>query len=125
MNRKRVAPAEMEILRYVMDHEPATAREVADAMSETKGFARSTTQTLMERLRGKEYLSRETQNGVNVYRLSIPKSELMRELVSDFVESSLGGSMSPFVAYLTDRGSLTEEEAQKLAELLRRVEERS
>lgn len=113
----------MEILRYVMDHEPVTAREVADAMMDRKGFARSTSQTLLERLRQKSYLNRGLKEGVNHYELGIPKTELMKALVSDFVEGSLGGSLSPFVAYFTERGNLTDDEAQKLTELLDKLED--
>lgn len=124
MRQKRIAPAEMEILRYVMDHEPVTAREVADAMVERKGFARSTSQTLLERLRNKSYLLRNLRDGVNKYELGLPKSELMNALVDDFVESSLGGSLSPFVAYFTEKGNLSKEEEEKLIELLEKLEER-
>lgn len=124
MSQKRIAPAEMEILRYVMDHEPATAREVADSMMERKGFARSTSQTLLERLRAKNYLSRALEEGVNKYRLGIPKTDLMKDLVGDFFESSLGGTTSPFVAYFTERGNLTDEESRKLAELLDKLEDK-
>lgn len=124
LSQKRIAPAEMEILRYVMDHEPVTAREVADAMMERKGFARSTSQTLLERLRQKSYLSRGVKEGVNHYQLGIPRAELMKALVSDFVESSLGGSLSPFVAYFTERGNLSDDEAQKLTELLDKLEDK-
>jgi predicted transcriptional regulator len=124
LNQKRIAPAEMEILRYVMDNEPVSAREVADAMMEKKGFARSTSQTLLERLRLKSYLNRSPREGVNQYELGIPRAELMKALVSDFVESSLGGSMSPFVAYFTERGNLSDDEAKKLSELLDKLEEK-
>jgi len=124
VSQKRIAPAEMEILRYVMDHEPVSAREVAEAMMEKKGFARTTSQTLLERLRQKNFLDRKPTDGVNRYELGIPRSELLKTLVSDFVESSLGGSMSPFVAYFTERGNLSEEEAKKLAELLDKLEEK-
>jgi BlaI family transcriptional regulator, penicillinase repressor len=57
-----------------------------------------------------------------VYRYSpcVSPSDVMRGLVRDFVERTLAGSVSPFVAYLAEAKELTEEE---LAELRRLVDE--
>jgi len=46
-------------------------------------------------------------------------------LVDDFVETVLGGSLSPFVAYLNDRNDLKPEEAQALRDLMERLDKES
>jgi predicted transcriptional regulator len=115
-----IAPAELEILRYVMDHQPVTVRQAADAMAERRGLARTTVQTMMERLRVKGHLKRKSVQGVNHYSLCVPKRTLLTRLVGEFVEHSLGGSISPFVAYLSERANLSQKQA---AELERMVEQ--
>ncbi len=120
-----IGRAEMEILRYVTDHHPVTVRQVADHVSETKGHVRTTVLNVMERLRQKGYLARKKTDGVFHYSPRLPKEELMRSLVGDFVDRALGGSLSPFVAYLTHEARLTEAELAELRALVQTLEAKS
>ena len=74
----------------------------------------------MERLRIKGYLRRKKTQGIFQYSPSVPKADLLRSLVRDFVARALGGSLSPFVAHLIHEGKLS---AAELAELRRLVQE--
>jgi len=113
----------MSVLRYVLEHEPVTARQVADALAESKGFARTTTHTLLERLLKKDYLQRHAEEGVFRYTTGTGKADLMKEIVGEFVDTALGGSLSPFVAFLTERANLSEKEVADLNRLLDRIED--
>ena len=109
---------ELALLRYVTDHAPVTVREAAAKFGEPHGLARTTILTMMERLRGKGYLTRRKDAGAFEYRPVVAKKDLMQGLVHDFVEKSLGGSLSPFVAYLTEAQGLSERELSDLRRLL-------
>lgn len=123
MNRRQnITPAEMEILQYVLDHAPVTVRVVADHFGRTKGLARTTVLTVMEKLREKGHLKREPDAGGFLYAPPLPKAEVQRNLVATFVESSLGGALSPFVAYLADRAVLDEAERAEIQRLLQKLE---
>jgi predicted transcriptional regulator len=115
-----IGRAEMEILRYIADHHPVSVREVAEHVLAAKGQVRTTALNVMERLRDKGYLKRRKTNGIFHYSPSAPRAELLRSLVRDFVNRTLGGSLSPFVAYLTQEGKLS---AGELAELRALVKE--
>ncbi len=119
-SQPNIGRAEMEILRYISDHHPVSVREVADHVSATKGQVRATALNVMERLREKGYLKRRKAGGIFQYSPSVPRAELLRSLVREFVNRSLGGSLSPFVAYLTEEGKLS---AGELAELRTLVQE--
>ena len=80
--------------------------------------------TVMERLRAKGYLKRRKVDGRHHYWPTIAKAELLRGLVGDFVDDVLGGSVSPFVAYLARSKRLSDDEARRLAELVKRIESR-
>jgi predicted transcriptional regulator len=124
MNSKRYfSPAEWEILQYVTEHAPITAREVADHFARTHDWARTTVLTLMERLRGKGYLTRAKSGGVHHYAPSAPRDDLMQSLVRDFVQKALGGSISPFVAYMTREAKLTPEELEALKRVVQELDE--
>jgi predicted transcriptional regulator len=111
----------MEILQFVLDHAPVTVREVADHVAETKGLARTTVLTVMERLRRKGRLKREEGPAGYLYSPIEPKSDMQRSLVAEFVERSLGGSVSPFVAYLADRPELSPAEIDELNRLVAKL----
>ncbi len=109
---------ELTLLRYVTDHAPVTVREAAAQFGEPHGLARTTILTMMERLRRKGFLTRLKDAGAFEYRPVVAKTELLQNLVHDFVEKALGGSLSPFVAYLTDAQGLSERELSELRKLL-------
>jgi len=112
----------MEILQYVTGRHPVTVREVADHVAETKGHVRTTVLNIMERLRKKGYLKRKKFEGIFQYSPSVPKGECLRDLVRDFVSKSLGGSVSPFVAYLADEAEMSDAEIAQLRKVVRELE---
>lgn len=109
---------ELALLRYVTDRAPVTVREVAEQFGEAHGLARTTILTMMERLRKKNFLSRTKDGGAFQYRPVVAKTELMQGLVHDFVEKTLGGSLSPFVAYFSQANGLSERERADLRRLV-------
>ncbi len=124
-NPPNIGRAEMDILRYIADHHHASVRDVAEHLSATKGQVRTTALNVMERLRQKGYLRRRKIDGVFHYSPSVPTAELLRSLVREFVQRTLGGSVSPFVAYLTHEGKLSEEELIELRELVKELGSRN
>ncbi len=116
---------ELEVLRYVADHPGASASQVAAHFAEASGHARTTLLTVLQRLRGKGYLKRRTVKGVQRYTATVSLNHLFRRLVGQFVDDVLGGSVSPFVAYLSETSSLNDQEAKVLERLLKRLEAES
>jgi BlaI family penicillinase repressor len=122
--REPLGHLELDVLQYIADHHPITVREVASHFANTSGQARTTVLTVMGRLRAKGYLKRRKSGGLHRYTPTIPKAELLQRMVGDFVDEVLGGSVSPFVAYLTRSSLLNDDEVRKLAQLLKRIESR-
>ncbi len=52
------------------------------------------------------------------------QADLLGRMVGEFVDDVLGGSVSPFVAYLSRSSLLSDDEARKLERLLKRIESR-
>ena len=119
-----VGRAEMDILRYILDHHPVTVRSVSDHVAETKGHTRTTVLNVMERLRQKGYLKRDLVDGVYNYGPTAPKSQMQLSLVRDFVNLSLGGSLRPFMVYLTEQAEVSDQEIDELKELVSGLENR-
>jgi predicted transcriptional regulator len=116
---------ELALLRFVTDRAPVTVRAAAAEFGEPRGLARTTVLTVMERLRAKGYLKRQKAADGSAWEY-VPeqaKADLMRGLVREFVEKSLGGSVSPVVAYLSDTRNLTEQEKADLRAIVAGLEE--
>lgn len=118
MRRPALGELEIEVLRYVSDHAPVNARQVADKLGETQGLARTTILTVMENLRSKGYLVREKQEKVFLYAPAATKAEMLRSLVNDFVEKTLKGSVSPVVAYLANTRQVSDDDLDELETLV-------
>jgi predicted transcriptional regulator len=122
--KEALGPLELDVLRYVADHGPVSVREAADHFAEASGHARTTVLTVMERLRAKGYLSRRKGGGLQRYIATAAKADVLQGIIADFVDGALGGSVSPFVAYLLRSRELNGDEIRKLEQLLKRMEAR-
>lgn len=124
MGRKpTVGRAESEVLRFIADRGGATVTEVGDYLTETKGQTRNTALNMMERLRGKGFLDRKKVDGVYRYTPAKTKGVLFESFVEDFVETVLGGSVAPLVAYLGSRAEVDQEQLEKLRQIVKSLEE--
>ena len=124
MKKTTVGRAELRVLEYVSEHRPVSVGEVARHFARTAGTARTTVLTVMERLRKKGYLTRKKDQGVWRYSTKLGTAELRKSLVRDFVERTLGDSLSPFMAYLAQDAELTEQELAQLKQTVRSLEAR-
>jgi len=123
MRKRPLGELELEVLRFVADHAPCTVREVSEGFAEPRGLARTTVLTVMERLRRKGYLARRKGASAFSYSPASGKGDVMHDVVKDFVEKTLGGSLTPFVAYLAKTRGLSEVEVDQLNELVRSMDE--
>lgn len=122
MGTSTIGDQELSLVRHIADGGGATVGEVAAAYGESRGLARSTILTMMERLRRKGFLTRRLSGGVYRYHARVTSAELMRGAVRRFVERSLDGSVTPFVAYLTETADVTDDELRELQAAVARLE---
>jgi predicted transcriptional regulator len=117
MEKPSLGDQELEVLRFVAEHAPISVGEVAQQFGVPRGLARTTILTVMERLRRKGYLARSKERPAR-YSPRLSQNEVLRGLVRQFVEKTLAGSLSPFVAYLAEAREVTEEELTALRRLV-------
>jgi predicted transcriptional regulator len=123
MEQPSLGDQELEVLRYVAEHAPASVGEVAEQFGAPRGLARTTILTVMERLRKKGFLTRSKGERPFRYSPRTAPSEVVQGLVREFVEKTLGGSLSPFVAYLAEAKELSPDELADLRRLVDSLEE--
>ncbi|MDC7806338.1 BlaI/MecI/CopY family transcriptional regulator [Luteimonas sp BLCC-B24] len=125
MPKKTIGDQELALLQYLDEVGPATVGEVAAGFGEARGLARSTVLTMMERLRAKAYL-RRSQSGGGAYRYAptTGQDEVVRSAVGSFVEKTLQGSVSPFVAWMSERKEVSDDELAELEALVASLQSR-
>jgi predicted transcriptional regulator len=116
-----IGEQELALLRHIADHGSVTVGEAADTFGAPRGLARSTVLTMMERLRLKGHLGRRMAGGVYRYRARASSADLLKSAVQRFVERSLDGSVSPFLAYLSEAGRVSDDELRELEEIVARL----
>lgn len=119
-----IGDRELDLLRWLERAGSATVGEAAERYGADQGLARSTVLTMMERLRKKGHLTRRLAQGVYRYTSRVPTSEVMRDVVRDFVRQTLDGSVAPFVAYLSEDAQVSDAELAELEDLVRRLQQR-
>jgi predicted transcriptional regulator len=124
-SRATLGRAELDLLQYVDSNPGVTVGDAAVQFGGPRGLARTTVLTMMQRLVTKGFLKRKQVKAVYRYTARVPASRTVSELVSDFVSGVLGGSVSPFVAYLSQAQDLSEQDVNELRKLVEGLDQRT
>ncbi|NMW23098.1 BlaI/MecI/CopY family transcriptional regulator [Rhodanobacter soli] len=124
MRKPTIGDQELALLHHIDECGTASVGEVAASFGEPRGLARSTVLTMMERLRGKGYLKRRQLKGMFRYSTATGPGEVMRSAVGSFVEKTLSGSVSPFVAWMSERAEVSDTELAELEALVTQLQSR-
>lgn len=119
-----IGDQELALLRYVAEAGPVTVGQAVEGFGGPRGLARSTVLTVMERLRKKGRLRRRKAGGIFQYSSPLPAGEVLRGVVRSFVETTLGGSMSPFVTFLSEVEEVSDAELAELEQIVARLHEK-
>jgi predicted transcriptional regulator len=118
---RTIGDQELALLRFVAEAGPISVGEAAERFGAPRGLARSTVLTVMERLRAKKRLTRRRAGGVYLYSSPEGTDAVLSGVVKSFIETTLSGSLSPFVAYLSDSERISDSELAELERLVKRL----
>ena len=124
MRKATIGDQELALLQHIDESGAASVGEIAASFGEPRGLARSTVLTMMERLRGKDYLKRRQLKGMFRYSIATGPGEAMRSAVGSFVEKTLSGSVSPFVAWMSEHAEVSDDELVELEALVAQLQSR-
>ena len=123
--RKRVgiSGTEWDLLGALWTAERATAREVAEALEDKRGWAVSTTKTLLDRMVAKGLVSARQVGNVWEYTPGLRRVEARRSAWVDFVKKAFGGAAAPALQFLAKEAKLSKKELAELRALLNTKED--
>jgi BlaI family penicillinase repressor len=115
--------AELAVLQVLWKHGPSTVRWVHDLLNEGKEAVQYTsTLKLMQVMTEKGMLARDETNMKHIYRALLEEGGTKGHLLSKFVDTMYQGSVGSMVVALLGNEKTSEEDLQKVRELLAKME---
>ena len=121
MRRKNptLTEQELEIMKIVWEFGAATVRDVYETMLSRRRIAYTTVMTMMKIMEDKKYLKRRLDGRAYVYEGTRSKKQMIREMVSEFINRVFNGSAEPLLAHLVEERRLSEKELKQIAKMIR------
>jgi BlaI family transcriptional regulator, penicillinase repressor len=120
-----VTDAELEVLRGLWEHGPATIRALADRLYPGGGTSEyGTVQKLLERLEDKGHVTHRSEGRQNVYSAHVQREDLVARRLRDTAEQLCDGSLTPLLTHLVSAGRLSRDELRELRRLVGRLSRR-
>lgn len=99
-----------------------TVRDVYEELLAQRKIAYTTVLTMMGILENKKYLRRTHGERAYVYQPTRPQTEVVANMVRDFVNRLFNGSAKPLLVHLAESEQLSPEEIDEVRRLLKEKE---
>lgn len=114
-----VGAAELEVLKTLWDHNPATVREVMNHLHERgRRVAYTTVLTFLSRLEQKGYVRSDKSGVAYVYRPKVSREKVSRSRLRTLLEELYDGAAAPLVLQLVRDERFTRAELDELQSLI-------
>jgi predicted transcriptional regulator len=120
-----VTAAELRIMKVLWEIGPATVRQVLDALPAEGGDppAYTTVMTLMKQLAEKSALAVDRDRQPFVYAPAIPRESVLRQRLTDFVQTVFDGQAGDLVAHLVEDAQLSPDDLKRIERKIRKRED--
>jgi len=106
-------------MKVVWEFGAATVRDVYETLLARRRIAYTTVMTMMKIMEDKKYLKRRLRGRAYVYEATRPKKQMIREMVSEFINRVFNGSAEPLLAHLVEDRRFSESELKHIAKMIR------
>ncbi len=113
-----LSTAQREIMEVIWERGEISAREMREALSQTRKVARNTVRTLLERMEEKGWLVHREQDRTFLYSAARPREETVGRKVIEMINQVCGGSPEALMTAILDYRGLTPLELKRIRSLL-------
>lgn len=117
---KKPTAAELEILQALWRNGPSTVREVHEHLNPNTGY--TTVLKLMQIMREKGLLTRDTAERSHIYSPAIPEEQTKNGLVRDLLEKAFRGSAKDLILQALSAKRASKEELAEIRQMIDRLE---
>lgn len=111
-------------MKILWQRQSATVRDVYETLLEHRKIAYTTVMTMMKILEDKGYLLKSSADKAYLYQPAEAKEQVLGGMVNDFVERVLSGSAKSMMLHLIDSQTVSQDELDEIALMLKNRKER-
>ena len=123
MENINLTNSEWYVLDCLWERSPMTVMELATALKNRTGWAKSTTITTLRRMEDKGLVHCTVEGRARHYTPAVQKDQAVRGETRSFLDKVYQGSVGLMVSALAQDKALSKQEIDELYEILRRAEE--
>ena len=123
MENVNLTNSEWYVLDCLWERSPMTVMELAAALRERVGWAKSTTITTLRRMEEKGLLHCQTLGRTRHYAPAVQREQAVRQETRSFLDKVYRGSVGLMMSAMAQDKALSREEIDELYGILRRAEE--
>jgi predicted transcriptional regulator len=112
--------AELELLRILWENEPATVREIHDALTRERAAGYTTTLKMLQIMTGKGLVVRDEANRAHVYRAAISQDEMQSKILRDLSMRLFAGSAAQLAMHALAMEPASAQELEEIRALIER-----
>ena len=116
----RPTEAELELLQILWQKQPATVREIHDALNEEKPSGYTTVLKLLQIMTAKGLVVRDEANRAHVYRASFSQDTMQSRLLKDLSNRLFAGSAAQLALHALSMEAASDDELAEIRALLER-----
>jgi BlaI family transcriptional regulator, penicillinase repressor len=121
-----ITDAELAVLEVLWDAGPCSIRSITSVLYPHGSAAHyATVQKLLERLEGKDCVTRDRRSAVHSFAAAIDRDELIGRRLQSVAEKLCGGSWTPLLTHLVQNQKLSAQDRQALRTLIEDLDEQS
>jgi BlaI family transcriptional regulator, penicillinase repressor len=117
-----LTPHELAIMKVIWKLDTATVREVYEALREKRSIAYTTVMTMMNVLEEKGYLEKRRVDRAYVYTPTRPQQQVVRQMVTDFVDRVFDGAAAALFVHLAKDNKLSKDERKQIRKLIEEMD---
>ena len=116
----RPTEAELELLRILWEKEPATVREIHDALNRERPSGYTTVLKLLQIMTAKGLVARDEASRAHVYRSTIGQDAMQSKILKDLSVRLFSGSAAQLALHALAMEPTTEVELEEIRALIER-----
>ena len=109
---------QLAILHVLWERGEATSREVREALLPRRSLALTTVATLLSRLERKGVLDHRRQGRAHVFRPTVTRAEVRRNMVRELADNLFDGKPSQMVSHLLLSSQIDPDEIRRMRQAL-------
>lgn len=118
----RPTEGELEILRVLWEEGPSTVRTVHEVLAGDKEVGYTTVLKLLQIMHDKGLVDRDESSRAHIYEARASRERTQEQMVADLLDRAFAGSASQLVLRALQARPASDEELERIREMLDRME---